>query len=62
VVTELTSTLLLAPNGTRTLVTQFWSHATSIPYGAAAPHALLMIVVSAPSAYLLTRRDRLTKT
>ena len=58
VVTELTSTLLLAPIGTRTLATQFWSQSTSIHYGAAAPYALLMILISAPAAYLLTRRSR----
>lgn len=58
VVTELTSTLLLAPNGTRTLATQFWSHSSAIQYGAAAPYALLMIAISAPAAYLLTRRSR----
>lgn len=57
-VTELTSTLLLAPIGTRTLATQFWSSSTEIEYGAAAPYALLMIVISAPAAYLLTRRSR----
>jgi iron(III) transport system permease protein len=57
VVTELTATLLLAPIGTRTLATQFWSQSTSIHYGAAAPYALLMIVISAPAAYLLTRRS-----
>ncbi|GAA1858628.1 ABC transporter permease [Asanoa iriomotensis] len=58
VVTELTSTLLLAPTGTRTLATQFWSESTAIHYGAAAPYALLMILVSAPMAYLLTREAR----
>jgi iron(III) transport system permease protein len=56
VVTELTSTLLLAPIGTRTLATQFWMASSEINYGAAAPYALLMIVISAPAAYLLVRR------
>jgi iron(III) transport system permease protein len=55
VVTELTATLLLAPNGTVTLATEFWSHTSTLEYGAAAPYALLMIVVSAPAAFLLTR-------
>lgn len=55
VVTELTATLLLAPIGTATLATEFWSHTSALQYGAAAPYALLMIVVSAPAAYLLTR-------
>ncbi len=55
VVTELTATLLLAPTGTDTLATRFWSNADSIAYGAAAPYAVLMIVISAPAAYLLSR-------
>ncbi|GAA1854796.1 iron ABC transporter permease [Pseudonocardia ailaonensis] len=56
VVTELTSTLLLAPIGTETLATRFWSESSELHYGAAAPSALLMIVLSAPAAWLLTRR------
>nr|WP_275404205.1 iron ABC transporter permease [Pseudonocardia acidicola] len=58
VVTELTSTLLLAPIGTQTLATEFWSYSYSIKYGAAAPYAVLMILISAPAAYLLTREAR----
>ncbi len=58
VVTELTATLLLAPIGTDTLATRFWGNAESLAYGAAAPYALLMIIISAPAAYLLTRRSR----
>ncbi|UZJ25140.1 iron ABC transporter permease [Rhodococcus antarcticus] len=53
--TELTSTLLLAPTGTRTLATQFWSHSTSLEYSAAAPYAALLVAVSAPATWLLTR-------
>jgi iron(III) transport system permease protein len=56
VVTELTSTLLLAPIGTETLATRFWGESSALHYGAAAPHALLMIVLSVPAAYLLARR------
>jgi iron(III) transport system permease protein len=55
VVTELTATLLLAPIGTETLATRFWSHSDSIAYGAAAPYAALMIIISAPATWLLTR-------
>jgi iron(III) transport system permease protein len=55
VVTELTATLLLAPIGTRTLATQFWSNSSSIAYGAAAPYAALMVILSAPVTVLLTR-------
>jgi iron(III) transport system permease protein len=55
VVTELTATLLLAPIGTRTLATQFWSNSNSVAYGAAAPYAALMVLLSAPMTVLLTR-------
>ena len=44
IATELTATLLLAPIGTRTLATQFWSESSSLSYGAAAPYALLLVV------------------
>lgn len=57
VVTELTATLLLAPTGTQTLATAFWAQASSVAYGAAAPYALLMVLISAPAAWLLTRRS-----
>ena len=43
VITELTATLLLAPIGTETLATEFWSKSSSIAYGAAAPYAALMV-------------------
>lgn len=55
VVTELTATLLLAPTGTTTLATEFWANSYSLAYGAAAPYALLMVAISAPAAWLLTR-------
>ena len=55
VITELTATLLLAPIGTTTLATQFWANSDEIAYGAAAPYAALMVILSAPMAYLLTR-------
>jgi iron(III) transport system permease protein len=58
VVTELTATLLLAPIGTTTLATEFWANSSVLSYGAAAPYALLMILVSAPAAWLLTRQYR----
>ena len=57
-VTELTATLLLAPTGTTTLATEFWSNTASIAYGAAAPYAALMVLISAPATYLLTREAR----
>ncbi len=55
IVNELTATLLLAPIGTRTLATEFWSNSSSIAYGAAAPYAALMVLISLPATYLLTR-------
>lgn len=53
VVNELTATLLLAPSGTWTLATRFWSLSGEIDYAGAAPYALLMIVLSLPMTYLL---------
>ena len=45
---ELTATLLLAPNGTRTLATGFWALTSEIDYVAAAPYALIMVALSLP--------------
>lgn len=58
ILTELTATLLLAPTGTVTLASRFWSRTNDIAYGAAAPYAVLMIVLSAPTTFLLTRDAR----
>jgi iron(III) transport system permease protein len=55
---ELTATLLLSPNGTRTLATQFWSKSSEIDYAGAAPYALLMILLSAPMTYLLFQQSK----
>lgn len=55
VVTELTATLLLAPIGTRTLATQFWSNTSSVAYGAAAPYAAVMVLISMPATLVLTQ-------
>ena len=52
--TELTATLLMAPIGTATLATQFWSNSSSLAYGAAAPYALLLVLVSLPATWLLS--------
>jgi iron(III) transport system permease protein len=54
--TELTATLLMAPIGTATLATQFWSNSSSLAYGAAAPYALLLVLVSVPATWLLSRQ------
>ncbi len=53
--TELTATLLLSPIGTSTLATEFWSRASAVEYGAAAPFALALIVLSVPATWLLGR-------
>jgi iron(III) transport system permease protein len=50
---ELTATLLLAPNGTRTLATGFWAMTSEIDYIMAAPYALLMVLLSLPLTWLL---------
>jgi iron(III) transport system permease protein len=55
IVNELTATLLLGPNGTRTLTIQFWTHVNDLDYAQAAPYALLMIVLSIPMVFLLFR-------
>jgi len=50
---ELTATLLLAPNGTQTLATSFWSHTSEVDYAGAAPYALMMVLLSLPLTWLL---------
>jgi iron(III) transport system permease protein len=55
-VTELTGTLLLRPTGTETLASRFWTYASSLSYGAAAPYAVVMVAISAVPAYVLLRR------
>ncbi len=59
---ELTGTLMLAPSGVRTLATRFWSYTTELDFSAAAPYALLMIVLSLPLVILLrVEADRVPK-
>ncbi len=57
---ELTATLLLAPNGTRTLTTGFWAMTSEIDYAAAAPYALIMILLSLPLTGLLYHQSKRT--
>lgn len=52
---ELVSTLLLAPNGVRTLATGFWALGNELDYAAAAPYALLLVMVSLPLTWALYR-------
>ena len=42
----------------RTLATEFWSRSSNVAYGAAAPYAALMILISAPATFLLSRQVR----
>lgn len=50
---ELTGTLMLAPNGTRTLAMRFWSYTSELNFAAAAPYAVLMVALSLPLVLLL---------
>lgn len=50
---ELTGTLMLAPNGVRTLATRFWSYTQELDFSSAAPYALLMVLLSLPLVLLL---------
>lgn len=54
--TELTATLMLAPIDTHTLATRFWSESSSVAFGAAAPYAILLVLISVPAAVLLGRQ------
>ncbi len=56
VVTELTTTLLLSPIGTRTLATEVWQDTTTLAFAAAAPYAAMMVLLSLCSTYVLARR------
>jgi iron(III) transport system permease protein len=58
ITTELTATLMLAPNGTTTLATEFWSLTSELDYAAAAPYALLMVLASLPLTVLLHTESR----
>ncbi len=56
VLTELTTTLLLAPIGTETLATQVWADTSTLAFASAAPYAALMVVCSLGSTWVLARR------
>jgi iron(III) transport system permease protein len=58
ITTELTATLMLAPTGTRTLATQFWALTGEIDYVAAAPYAVLMVLLSLPLTLLLSAQSK----
>ncbi len=50
---ELTATLLLAPTGTSTVATSFWSAASALDYPTAAPYAVLLVLLSIPAVALM---------
>lgn len=50
---ELTATLLLAPTGTSTVATSFWSAASALDYPTAAPYAVLLVLLSVPAVALM---------
>jgi iron(III) transport system permease protein len=58
ITTELTATLMLAPNGTTTLATAFWSLTSELDYAAAAPYALTMVLFSLPLTVILYLQSR----
>lgn len=58
ITTELTATLMLSPNGTVTLATEFWAHTAEIDYMGAAPYAFIMILLSLPLTVLLHHQAR----
>lgn len=60
VTTELTATLMLSPNGTTTLATEFWAFTSELDYAAAAPYAALMVLSSLPLTLLLHLQSRRT--
>jgi iron(III) transport system permease protein len=55
---ELTATLLLAPNGTLTLATQFWALTSELDYAGAAPYASIMVLLSLPITWILYDQSR----
>ncbi len=59
VMKELPATLLLRPIGFETLATTVWSATTLDAYSDAAPAAILLVVLSSPLVWALTRRGSL---
>jgi iron(III) transport system permease protein len=57
VATELTATLLLAPTGTRTLSMLFWAFSGELDYAAAAPYALVLVLLAMPVTVVLFRQS-----
>ncbi len=60
VLKELPATLMLRPTGIETLATRLWSETSVGAFSAAAPYALLLVVVAGIPAWLLNRQIRST--
>ncbi|CAN5220360.1 iron ABC transporter permease [soil metagenome] len=58
ITTELTAPLMLSPNGTHTLATEFWAYTSELDYAAAAPYAVMMVMWSLPMTFLLHAQSR----
>lgn len=59
VMKELPATLFLRPTGFDTLATRLWSHVSSLSYAAAAPYAVVIVVLAAvPTAVLSIIGDK----
>ena len=58
IMTELTATQMLAPNGVRTLAMAFWAKSSELDYAAAAPYAVIMVLLSLPLTVVLFRQSR----
>ncbi len=55
---ELPVTLMLRPTGSDTLAVQLWSHTGAGAFGAAAPYAVVLVLVAAVPTVLLDRASR----
>jgi iron(III) transport system permease protein len=58
IMNELPATQMLAPNGTRTLAMGFWALSGELDYAAAAPYALVMVLISLPFTWLLHAQSK----
>ena len=57
--TELTATLLLHPTGAQTLATEFWRYTSEVSYGAAAPYAALIVIISVLPAVVVGKKTEI---
>ena len=54
---ELPATLMLRPTGMNTLATELWAKTDVASYGAAAPYALMLVIIAAIPTLLLVRSE-----